>query len=245
MKSRFVCVFMVLLLMLSVAAICAPQGKGKAGASGKMGFGADRPKMGSEVRVKAFCRSLELNEAACGRVGEIVKSYQESMAAVIKDKATTPEQKRSSAQALRSKAESDIMALLTPQQKEKAEKEKLIMRLLNPVRGGQGWEWALDQINLDQNQKTQIQAILSETREASRKIRNDSSLTQEQKQQKLLEIHKQSQDRIMGVLTPEQREKLKQIQENARERMRRGPAGDKQERFRKRAIEGGSGGGQI
>jgi len=62
-------------------------------------------------------------------------------------------------------------------------------------------------------QKAQFQQISRDMRKQGMTIRQDSSLTDDQKKQKMQELRKQSHKQMFSVLTPEQKEKLKQMRE--------------------------------
>jgi periplasmic protein CpxP/Spy len=70
-----------------------------------------------------------------------------------------------------------------------------------------------EKLNLTDAQKAQFQQIGRDMRKQGMAIRQDSSLTDDQKKAKMQELRQQSHKQMFSVLTPEQREKLKQIRE--------------------------------
>jgi periplasmic protein CpxP/Spy len=70
-----------------------------------------------------------------------------------------------------------------------------------------------EKLNLTDAQKTQFQQIGRDMRKRGMTIRQDSSLTDDQKNQKMQELRQQSHKQMFSVLTPEQKEKLKQMRE--------------------------------
>ncbi|HZD95671.1 MAG TPA: hypothetical protein VE133_15515 [Candidatus Sulfotelmatobacter sp.] len=68
-------------------------------------------------------------------------------------------------------------------------------------------------LNLTDGQKQQFQQIGQETRKKGAALRQDSSLTEDQKKEKMQELRKQSHQQMFGVLTQEQKDKLKQMRE--------------------------------
>ena len=68
-------------------------------------------------------------------------------------------------------------------------------------------------LNLTEAQKEQFQQIGQDMRKQGMAIRQDSSLTDDQKKEKMLALRKQSHQQMFGVLTPEQKEQLKQMRE--------------------------------
>jgi periplasmic protein CpxP/Spy len=68
-------------------------------------------------------------------------------------------------------------------------------------------------LNLTDAQKEQFQQISRDTRKQGMSIRQDSSLTEDQKKEKIQALRKSSHQQMFGVLTPEQKEQLKQMRE--------------------------------
>jgi Spy/CpxP family protein refolding chaperone len=71
-------------------------------------------------------------------------------------------------------------------------------------------------LNLTDDQKQQFQQIGRKARQQAEAIRNDSSLSDADKKQKLQDLRKQTMQQRIGVLTPEQQEELKKIREERR-----------------------------
>lgn len=70
-----------------------------------------------------------------------------------------------------------------------------------------------EKLNLTDAQKAQFQQIGRDMRKQGMAIRQDSSLTDDQKKQKMQELRQQSHKQMFSILTPEQKEKLKQMRE--------------------------------
>jgi Spy/CpxP family protein refolding chaperone len=70
-----------------------------------------------------------------------------------------------------------------------------------------------EKLSLTDAQKAQFQQITKDMWQQGRAIRQDSSLTDDQKKQKIQELRQQSHKQMFSVLTPEQKEKLKQMRE--------------------------------
>ncbi len=73
------------------------------------------------------------------------------------------------------------------------------------------WNAMAKWLQLTDEQKARIESILDNAREQARKIRDDASLTREQKRKQLLELRKNTRQEIGSVLTLEQREKLRKL----------------------------------
>ena len=68
-------------------------------------------------------------------------------------------------------------------------------------------------LNLTDDQKAQFQKIRQNSVQQTKAIRSDSSLTDEQRKQKMLDLHKQSHQQMFGILTSDQKQRLKQMRE--------------------------------
>ena len=83
------------------------------------------------------------------------------------------------------------------------------------ARGGQRqhMEMLARKLNLTDDQRQQFRQIGQRTRQQVMSIRSDSSLTDDQKKEKLQALRKQSHQEMFAILTPEQKEQLKQMRE--------------------------------
>lgn len=84
-------------------------------------------------------------------------------------------------------------------------------------RGGRGqdrhMQMLAQKLNLTDEQKQQFQQIGQQTRQQGMAIRNDSSLTSDQKREKMQGVRKQAHQQMFAILTPEQKDQLKQLRE--------------------------------
>lgn len=90
----------------------------------------------------------------------------------------------------------------------------------------QRMEMLARKLNLTDEQRQQFQKIGQHMWQQSRSIHNDSSLTDEQKRGKLQALRKQSHIEMFSVLTPEQKEQLKQLREQQRKDLENKAPGD-------------------
>jgi len=75
-------------------------------------------------------------------------------------------------------------------------------------------------LNLTEEQKAKLRPILIEENQKMEALRNDSSMTQEQKIAKAAEIRQSAGPKIRAILTPEQLQKLSDLQQKAKEQAR-------------------------
>jgi len=72
------------------------------------------------------------------------------------------------------------------------------------------------ELNLTPDQQTKIKPIFQQARAQAKTIRQDTSLTQDQKHAKMKELHENTMAQLNGILTSEQQTQLKQLQEQRR-----------------------------
>ena len=73
-----------------------------------------------------------------------------------------------------------------------------------------------EQLNLTEEQKTQLKPIFEESRTQSKSIRQNAQLTPEQKREQMMAIRKDTMQKVNAILTVEQREKMKELRKQGR-----------------------------
>jgi Spy/CpxP family protein refolding chaperone len=89
------------------------------------------------------------------------------------------------------------------------------------ARMGDRGEALLNQLNLTDAQKEQIKPLREKMQADLKQIRDNNSLSPEQKREQAQTVTQQNMDDIKKILTPEQKAKLDELQKN---RPQRGPA---------------------
>jgi len=92
----------------------------------------------------------------------------------------------------------------------------------NANSGPSGQTSVEDELNLTQDQKQKIAEVVDDENKQISTVRNDTSMSMEQKQQKVMQIRQEGAPRIKAVLTPEQLQKLAVIQQRMREQQQGG-----------------------
>ena len=77
-------------------------------------------------------------------------------------------------------------------------------------------------LNLTPEQKTDLKNIRENEKQQAQAIKNDSSLTPDQKKAKFKELRKSSHEQMMAKLTPEQQQKFKEMRKENRGHWRHG-----------------------
>ena len=85
------------------------------------------------------------------------------------------------------------------------------MRHHNGESADQHLQMLSEKLNLTDDQKAKLKPILQDQMQQMKAVRDDSSLSQEQRRAKMKSIHESFHDQINAVLTPEQQAKFKQM----------------------------------
>jgi protein CpxP len=86
-----------------------------------------------------------------------------------------------------------------------------------------------DELQLTEDQKAKLQPIIQDEMIQIDAVRTDNSLSMEQKQAKVSQIKKDHFPKIEAILTPEQRKKLADMQERARQQRQGGSQSNPQQ----------------
>jgi len=82
-------------------------------------------------------------------------------------------------------------------------------------KGERGAKFA-EALNLNDQQKAELKSIRDNERQQAQAIKNDTSLTADQKKAKFKELRKSSHEQMMAKLTPEQQQKFKEMRKDHR-----------------------------
>ena len=85
---------------------------------------------------------------------------------------------------------------------------------------GRQLEMLTQKLNLTADQQVKVKAIDEDTGKQMMALRNDTSLSQDDRRAKMMDIRKSSQDKIRAVLTDDQKTKYDALQAEMRERMK-------------------------
>ena len=107
----------------------------------------------------------------------------------------------------------------TPQETQAPPSDKQAgMHHHNEMSADQHLQMLSEKLNLTDDQKAKLQPILQDNMQQIKTVREDSSLSQEQKHAKLKSIHDSMHEQINAVLTPEQQAKFKQMRQEQMEK---------------------------
>jgi Spy/CpxP family protein refolding chaperone len=93
-----------------------------------------------------------------------------------------------------------------------------------PARHGGDRGGELAKLNLSDDQKAQVKKIHEDAKSQAEGVKNDSSLSDAQKQSKLRSIHETAHEQVRQLLTPEQRAQMKADEKSRRAERQQGQA---------------------
>ena len=172
--------------------------------------GFDRPKLNLTADQKAKLKSLH-------------EGVRLQIEAVRNDATLSADAKRAKIRSLRESTRQQFQAVLTPEQ------QQLLQNGRRERRGGARRGPRAD-LGLTADQRSQLETIHKSTRDQVSAIRNDSTLSSEQKEAKLKSLLQNSHQQVSTILTPEQQQKLREGHRGGPGRFggrgrHRGPAG--------------------
>jgi periplasmic protein CpxP/Spy len=74
-------------------------------------------------------------------------------------------------------------------------------------------EWLSKELNLTEEQKAKVKPILEDQEKQMHAIHEDNSLSQEQRHEKMMQLHETTHSQINAILTPDQQKKFAELKE--------------------------------
>lgn len=199
-------------------------GMGPKGGHGKKHFRCGVQCTGPGARLDMLTAQLKLTPEQRIKLLPILDEDFAKKNALRKDGSLTRDQRRAKMEELRNACHEKISAVLTPEQKVKADELKAAaakrcktrqecmkgrhgkgMRAMDPAAHMERMSTCL---GLTADQKTKISPILAEQSKEMNAVRDDAKLTRDQRMQKMQELRVKYHDKIGALLTPEQKAKF-------------------------------------
>ena len=194
-----------------------------------------------EKQFERFSKTLNLTEDQQEKIKSIFEDQAEQLQAVGSDKSLSQQDKREKVKAIHTATDEKIEPFLTPDQMQKwgewkqknrdrtAERRERASNRDNNQgqwrthrRGNQetNWQTRFEQfskaVNLTDEQQEKIKPIFQNETQQLLSLRDDKSMSAEDKQEKLKQIREATRDQIQPLLTPDQLEKWGAYREEAR-----------------------------
>lgn len=164
-------------------------------------------------------KQLNLTSDQQAQLKKIHESEHQDMQALKNNSSLSADQLKAQRQDLHKKYHEQMQSVFTPSQKEQLKKLRADRKENGNKRGqwkkdGKGFAGRADfqkELNLTDVQKTQLSQLRTDFKGQMQSIRNDQSLTQDQKKEKIHSLMKDQHEKMKTVLTKEQVEKLQSL----------------------------------
>ena len=134
------------------------------------------------------------------------ESTRQQVEALRSDSTLSTQDKEAKLRTIHESSRQQLQAILTPEQQQLMKNER------HESQGRRGFGHGRDpfaDLGLTTEQRSQIETIHKSSQDQLNALRNDSTLSQEQKDAKAKSIMQSTHQQVLGLLTPEQQQKLK------------------------------------
>lgn len=169
-------------------------------------------------------KSLNLTEEQKAKFKASNENFRQQMAELKKNDGITVKEWKEKAESIRNAHKAEMKNILTPDQKAqmqkmreegKAKHEDLQKRMADRMKTN---------LNLTADQSAKLDANRKAMREEMAKIRDNKSLTEQQKREQMQQLQKKQKENLKSILTEEQLQKMKDARKN------HGPRGPREDR---------------
>ena len=161
---------------------------------------------------------LNLTAEQKSRVQSYLEDQRSQMQVLRNDTTLTRDQRAQRMREITQQTRDKIQSILTVEQKQKGEDLRKQAQQRVQERAGEQFDRMARLLDLTPEQKTQIQSYRDGERTRLQALRDNTSLTPEQRRQQAQEIRQQTQNSIRTLLNPTQQQKLQDLRESGRER---------------------------
>lgn len=163
-------------------------------------------------------KDLNLTESQKAQLKASREQMRTQMEAIKNDSTLSQEQKKEKMQQLHQSQRTKMNSVLTAEQKSKLKAERTEKKDWKGNHKGDKKQGMMKDLNLTEVQKTELKAdreIMKQKREA---IKNDVSLNDTQKKEKMRELFKSHKEKMNSILTAEQKAKLEAAKKDSKEK---------------------------
>jgi Spy/CpxP family protein refolding chaperone len=168
-------------------------------------------------RLAKMNEKLQLTQDQQAKVKDILSDQWTKQQALRSNTALSQQDARTQMRELRKSEHEQIMNVLTPEQRAKAKEMR------KGEKGGRGMaarrmRFMARELNLTDAQKAQLKPMFQQQRAQMQALKADTSLTQDQKREKLQQLRADGRKQFLAVLTPEQQQKLRDLRSRHEQR---------------------------
>lgn len=161
-------------------------------------------------RMQHLARYLNLTDAQKAQIKPILQNEGQQLKALRNDTSLTPDQRKVKVQEIRQATRAQIQPILTPEQVAKF--QDLRGKMASRGMGGPNQlAWMSKKLNLTDDQKSKLEPIFADQHKQVQAIRQNTTLTNEQKQSEINQLRQSTHQQVLSILTPEQQQQMKQM----------------------------------
>lgn len=160
---------------------------------------------GHKFQPKQLIGKLNLTEDQKTRLKTVNENFKDQLKELNKNETITVKELREKREALAKQHRAEVEALLTPEQRKELEKQKKEAR--SKVAG-------FKRLDLTSEQSEKLKVINQDYKSNAQAIQKNSTLTPQEKKERLNALQSKHSEAIKAILTEEQREKLEDLKKN-------------------------------
>jgi hypothetical protein len=168
---------------------------------------------------KESFQQLNLSEDQKSKFKSLNDDFRKQMQDLRKNDNITVKEWKSKMETLRNDHRSKMSSILTTEQKAKLEKSREARKTRNKVSADSRFDRMKSRLNLTEEQTTKLNQNRANMAEKLKAIRENQSLTDEQRKEQARELRKQNKESLEKILTEEQLKRLheKQVRRPAKQ----------------------------
>lgn len=171
-------------------------------------------------------KNLNLTEEQKAKFKSQNETFRNQMAELKKNENITVKEWKEKAESIRNAHKEAMKNILTTEQKAKMQKMREEEKAKHEEMAKKMGDRIKTDLNLTAEQSAKLESNRNAVRDEMTKIRENKALTEQQKREQMMQLHKKQKENLKSILTPEQLEKMKEKQKG-HEGMRKRPATDK------------------
>ena len=165
-----------------------------------------------------LAQQLNLSEDQKKQLKEINADFRKQLQDLKKNENITVKELNSKKEEIRKDHIAKMQSILTPEQKAQMNKLRQDGKTRGLQKGNRGVENMRSQLNLSDDQLTKLKEARESFTAKAKEIRNNSSLTEEQKKSAFQSLAREQKEKTNSILTKEQVQKLEELRKERKER---------------------------
>jgi Spy/CpxP family protein refolding chaperone len=207
MKNLFLSLIAITTITLSASAQENNSGKSENRTEQKSGYGKKHGRFDRQE----MAQKLNFTDEQKQQLKSINENFKSQVQELNNDKSISAEELKEKKQTLGKERMEKVQALLTPDQKAQMEQFRKEGKQNGKMGDAKRMEKMKSTLNLSDEQVTKMKAQREEFKSKAEAIKNNESLSADQKNEQLKSLRDERKNSFKGILTPDQVKKLEEI----------------------------------